>query len=151
MEILLDFSTEEVDVSEEEGKVEAAGNPEIADFESFRYLKGVKAGDDELGQPRSLRKEHKESPFVSLWPVVVNFVVGQAHASAWVELEALDLPDLACLRPLARSGDFLWQDLRSLIHQRTLDRHLQYAMHCLRLWRFYRCRMRLERGDLLQP
>ena len=41
MEILLDFSTEEVDVSEEEGKVEAAGNPEIADFESFQYLKAA--------------------------------------------------------------------------------------------------------------
>ncbi|XXG77117.1 hypothetical protein AAC387_Pa08g1341 [Persea americana] len=100
-EILLDFSIEEVDVSKEDGKVEAPGNPEIADFESFRNLKGAKAGADELGRPSSLRKERKASPFVSLWPAVVIFAMGQVHASAWVELEALDLPDLACLRPVA--------------------------------------------------
>ena len=49
MEILLYFSTNEVEVSREEGKVEAPGNPEITDFESFRYLKGVKSGANELG------------------------------------------------------------------------------------------------------
>ena len=76
MEILLDFSTEEVDVSEEEGKVEATGNPELANFKSFRYLKGAKAGADELGRPSSLRKEHNVSPFVSPWPSEVIFVVG---------------------------------------------------------------------------
>ena len=49
---MLDVSTEEVDVAEEEGKVEASIAPsilEIADFESFRYLKGAKVGADELG------------------------------------------------------------------------------------------------------
>ncbi|XXG68663.1 hypothetical protein AAC387_Pa06g1699 [Persea americana] len=76
MKVWLDFSTEEVEVFREECKVGAPGNPEVGNFESSRNLKKAKSGADELGQPRSLRNEHKESPFVSPWPAVVNFFRG---------------------------------------------------------------------------
>lgn len=63
---------------------------------------------EELGRPSSLRKEQKVSPLVSPWPAEVIFVMGQVQASAWVKLEGLDLPDLACLRTLARFGRLPW-------------------------------------------
>lgn len=69
-------------MADKEAEVEALIAPdllEIADFVSFRYLKGANAGANELGRPCSLRKEQRVSP-------LVIFVVGQVQVSAWVEL-----------------------------------------------------------------